>query len=204
MEKMAEGGITRRKAVGGALALAGAAVLGGCSRKTAVERIAEQNEAIIAELDLSVTRLPLGSVVETAAGRFMVAGHKCLLTLAGDGEGDVGYSAYDYYGLTWPLGIEFPGHEALAGVVFSAADVTEVLFIGLVNEEDKDMRDYLDAYDVEASAPNVETGAPLAWVRSTEAKALEQQLRMQGVRSAELYGDSFDGGLLFGGAESGE
>ena len=188
--------VERRTLLAASLAAAGAALLGGCSRKTDVEKIAEANAAIIAKLDPAQTRLPLGSVVETALGRFMVAGHKCVLRKA-LADGTAVRKAFDYYGVAWPLGIEFPESEGLAGAVFNVADIASVAFVGLVNEEDRDMRDYISAWDITGSNPDVVTGAPMEWVRYSELRSLEQQLRLQGATCSELYGEGFSGGLLF-------
>lgn len=185
--------VTRRAALALAAASASAVVLGGCSRKTEVEKIAEANAAIVAELDLNATRLPLGSVVLTSMGRYMIAGHKCV-SRAEDG------SAYGwaYYGIAWPLGIQFPGSEDLSGVLMNVSDIEAVEFLGLVNEEDRDLRAYVDGVEL-ADMVNGElkTASGMTPVFYSEIKTLEQQMRLQGVRSEDLYGESFTGGLLY-------
>ena len=188
---MTKGNMTRKAAI--AVAAASLAALSGCSRKSEVDKIADANAAIIEDLDLSSTRLPLGSVVLTSMGRYMIAGHKCA-TRAEDGS----MYGWGYYGVAWPLGIQYPGSEGVAGVLMNVSDIAQVEFVGLVNEEDRDLRAYVDGYDLSAAASaELKTASGMAPVRYSELKTLEQQMRMQGVRSEDLYGESFSGGLLF-------
>lgn len=188
---------TRRQAIGaaiaGTLAIAGAASLAGCAGDSPAERIEQANSELIGGIDAKDARLPIGSVVETTfGGRWMIAGHK--VVRMADGE----QYCYDYYGIGWPGGVKYAGYEEIDGAVFDKAHVVSICFVGYNNDEDKDFRAYIEAYDAAKYSPLAFNGKPGPLVATSKAPQ-EQALRAQGMLSQELYGDAFDGGALYSG-----
>ena len=186
--------MTRRTLVIGAAALA--AALAGCAQKGAVETSEEANARLCAETDAGSVRLPLGSVVETGFGRWMIAGHNPTALSDGDPEKRL---AYDYYGLCWPRGVDFPGSEVMDCALFNKADISSVRHVGRVDDEDKVFRAYADAFDFGSYSSEVAFDGPVGPASDIAKTGLEQQMRLQGKLSNELYGDNFDGGLLYEG-----
>lgn len=187
--------ITRRAAIVAAGAAAAAAAT-GCSGKTELEKMNESMGAIAAALDLSKTRLPLGSVVETAMGRFMITGHERSVREQGQ-DGEVEDHWYDYHAVAWPRGVAIAEMEHYSCALLNRGDIVSVLSIGLVDDEDRDMRAYFDGLDAAEMSPNPVRGKPMRMVGRSEVLVLEQQMRLQGARSEELYGERFNGGLLY-------
>lgn len=194
-EKISRRDIFKAAAVGAAgIAISGTLV--GCA-SSPLDQINKANEEIINQLDLTQTRLPVGSVVETDMGRFMIAGQ--IARWMRDGYvGDT--SIYDYYGVRWPGGFMTVRSEVLSAAVFNIEDINKVLFIGYTNDEDREYREYIQNWDV-LSDDGVIKGedGPLPIVE-TSSMVEEQNYRMAGKRSEELYGDrgnEFYGGLLY-------
>lgn len=191
----------RRQAVKAAAIVAGGLAIGtltGCSSQSATDRIDSANREIISNLDLSETRLPLGSVVELEYGNFMVIGQMAAWYSGASDE----YRCFDYYGIAWPSGACVVGSESSMCACFNASDVKNVVFIGLVNDEDRDFRDYAAGYDPVGREPvhhKRGDGAQLV-TGASGLLAKEQAARMDGKRSEELYGakgNEFRGGLVY-------
>lgn len=196
--------LSRRSALKVGLATLGVATVGvsatalsGCSTNNPEEQINSANEELIGSINLNETILPLGSVVETAAGRFMVIGQFLFDQSELAGNYDV---YYDYYGTVWPTGVSRPGTESVLDYKFNKEDIKKILFLGRISEEEKDYRDYLQGRDIDSTgATKAETPAYAAEVDSQFGPAQDQLYRLQGKRSEELYGEKgneFHGGLL--------
>lgn len=195
--------LSRRDAIkAAAVGLGGIAIAGtltGC-QSSATDRIDQANKEIIDSLDLNETHLPQGSIVELTEGRFMIIGQKAFYRLEGiDGP----ISVFDYYGIKWPEGTFQVYSENLATVAFNTSAIKSVLFIGYVNDEDKDYRDYMKNWNVLEQDGYVQ-GSGTEVVLKSGGVEKEQQARLQGKRSVELYGEhgnEYRGGYLYGDGE---
>lgn len=189
--------ITRRGLVGATalgIAALGASSLTGCASETATDRIDAANEEIIASLDISNTRLPLGSVVETSYGRWMIIGQNPTML----NEDETERWAYKYQVIAWPRGVGVTCYEYMASALIQDTDIEKVLFIGRVNDEERDFRTYVDTLNFSNYADGVVFSGPTGVLNELSETGLEQQMRLQGAMSQDLYGDAFNGGLLYG------
>lgn len=170
--------------------------LAGCAGQNATEKINEANAELIGSLDLEETRLPLGSVVELSLGRYMVIGQRAIQT----NEGASKCTIYDYYGIGWPEGCMAEGSEPAFSVHFNITDIKQVLFLGLVNDEDRDFREYMQQWDCSSLAIPHENGTEAGYAYNLGYGRAEQSYRLEGKLSEELYGEhgnEFQGGLCY-------
>ena len=185
MEKGEGPAVGRRGLIVGAGAAALAA-LAGCSGATTAEKMDEAQAEAIASIDPGEDRLPLGSVVRALGGTWMIAGQGAfwLSTTANGGW-------FDYYAVRWPCGVETVYAETASAALLNKADVTELLYVGLVNDEDRDMRSYAEA---EKSSDGANAGQAVC---DPSAGLYDGKLRLMGYLSEELYGQPYGTGLLF-------
>lgn len=188
--------ITRRNLVGGTalgFAAISAATLSGCSSDSATERIDKANSEIIGTLDISNTRLPLGSIVQTSYGRWMIIGQNPTMLDKDENE----RWAYKYQVIAWPRGVITTTYEFISCALIQDSDIEQVLFIGRVDDEEKDYRSYVDNLNFSNYKDGVVFTGPTGALNEYAETTLEQQMRLQGSRSTDLYGDAFNGGLLY-------
>lgn len=192
--------LTRRDAIKlGSMALGGVALtstLTACST-SAEERISEANKELINNLDPSQTTLPIGSVVELEAGRFMVVGLRSLdrKTVSEN------LYVYDYLGLAWPEGCMYPYGISSYVYEFNRGDIHQVLSLGPINDEERDFRQYMEQWDNSTLTGPWEEGTEPKYIYDSAAgPESEQKYRLQGKLSEDLYGEhgnEFHGGLCY-------
>lgn len=192
-------GISRRNilkaaaiGVGGVLI---SGTLAGCASDPA-SQINSANEQLINSLNLDETLLPIGSVVETEAGRYMIVGNKALWR---EGGFDAPLSVYDYYATRWPAGNITVYQEHVYSAVFNKEDINKVLFIGYFNDESQEFRDYIKGWDT-TKLNDYQRGSGFRVTAGSSACETDTRARMEGKRSPEIYGEKgneFNGGLLF-------
>lgn len=142
-------------------------------------------------------RLPIGSVFTTQEGTWMVIGQKPVTYLTDDYEITKSESwTFDYYCVPYPEGCRTPYAEYENTALYNKSDIQEIIFIGKNDEADEEYRNWIENYDTTVANPqsvnshksgSLFTGAPCV---------VEQQLRMQGKNTTDIYGSDYNGGIL--------
>ena len=195
---------TRREAVsyiiGGAALFGTASMLSSCSGDI-VEKAMKANEELVKQVDKNAQRLPLGSIIETELGRWMIVGHRPILYMDDNLNATVDENkcwTFDYQCLAWPAGNRILGDGCSHYAFFNIGDIQKVLYIGLINDEDKDYRNWIDnSYNPYKYNPITEEEHYTGVLYATSPALYEQLYRLkQNLLSQDLYGDCFDGGIL--------
>lgn len=163
------------------------------------DKIVKTNESYASTIDYKSSRLPTGSVFETESGTWMVIGQRPVSYLSDDfdAQSDEAWE-FDYYVVSYPEGCRTPFAEYEDTALFNATDITKVLYVGYLNDTEKDYLNWIDnVYDSSVYNPlsSSEHRSGTLYVNSPAEK--EQELRKQGKTTQEINGNNYDGGLLY-------
>lgn len=160
--------------------------------------VMSSNETYAASVDPQKDTLPIGSIFSNDSGMWMVIGHKPVCYVDSEGTWANGECwSYDYYCVGWPEGCRAVYNEFEQTMLFNTSDIQEVKYVGLTNDTEKDYRQWVNNYDVTVNNSISSTVRASGPVFPNSQAVLEQQLRMQGKTSTEIYGTDLNGGELF-------
>ena len=195
---------TRRELIGGAIGLS-AALATGCALSSCssdpVKDAMEKNANLVKQVNKETQRLPIGSVIETSIGRWMIIGQRPLLYVDDELNSTVAENKcwlFDYYCVAWPAGNRIVADGCSNYAYFNVSDIENILYVGLINDEDKDYRNWIDStYDPYKYNPITEDAHSTGVLYTSSPALVEQVVRAkQTTSSQELYGDCLDGGYL--------
>ena len=142
-------------------------------------------------------RLPLGSVFTTNDGTWMVIGQKPVTYLNDNYESNEAESwTFDYYCVPYPEGCRSVYSEYENTALYNKGDIKEILYVGKIDSADTEYRNWIDNYDTSINNPGSVQSHNSGALYPQAPCIVEQQLRMQGKTTSDIYGSDFRGGEL--------
>ena len=142
-------------------------------------------------------RLPLGSVFTTNEGTWMVIGQKPITYINDDYQANESESrTFDYYCVPYPEGCRSVYSEYENTALYNKADIKEVVYIGKMDASDVEYRNWIENYDTSLNNPGSVQSHNSGALYPQAPCIVEQQLRMEGKTTSDIYGSDFRSGEL--------
>ena len=142
-------------------------------------------------------RLPLGSIISTNDGKWMVIGQKPVTYVDGNFNLQIEESwTFDYYCVPYPEGCRSVYSEFENTALYNKNDIKEVLYVGKIDSEDQEYRTWIDNYDTSINNPGSDQSHASGAFYPKAPCIVEQLLRLQGKTTSDIYGSDFRSGEL--------